>query len=265
VESIPSRVITSTGQLAPPPEPAPSRFFAPSATSPGLAPSVTGRPPRHGSALRFLSTSQRFPGTPGLRGLVSCRSRPWVLPSELCSSPGSRPSRGRQLPCSSPPPYLRCDARGTPPAFTDARALARWPDPTEARPSFQERCDPPRPRRLDPAHRGHPVPTASSASKPLPPRSRPIHRSGFPSRRRAMLSWALPLQSLPPTVPRALSPNGFSPAAGLAPAAMRRATPHRQVTSLRPHDRDDVVGARPAFDRGPERAASRRQPCLPRP
>jgi len=62
------------------------------------------RPPQFRS--QVFSTSQRFPGIPELRGLVSCRSRPRlrlsfrVFPSQRVA----HPSQGRWLPCGHPPP-----------------------------------------------------------------------------------------------------------------------------------------------------------------
>jgi hypothetical protein len=113
LESIPSRVFTSSRRSGRcPPDPASSRFCAPSTTSPGPAPSCSDP----SVSLRFrsqvFSTSQRFPGTSGLCGLVSCRCRPWGFPCGALLLAGiACSSRSRLLPCSSPPPYLRCDAR----------------------------------------------------------------------------------------------------------------------------------------------------------
>ena len=69
--------------------------------SPGSAPSAAVRPPPPRLRSRVFSTPQRFPGTPGLRGLVSCRSHPWG--SSLRSL---APRRGR-APLSGPLASLR--------------------------------------------------------------------------------------------------------------------------------------------------------------
>lgn len=93
--------------------------------SPGLAPSAAVRPPPPRLRSRAFSAPQRFPGTPGLRGLVSCRSHPWG--SSLRSL---APRRGR-APLSGPLASLRFStgrqfraarARPCAPGFTDAHA-----------------------------------------------------------------------------------------------------------------------------------------------
>jgi hypothetical protein len=58
--------------------------------TPGLAPCETDcpTPPRFRS--QAFSTSQRFPGTPELRGLVSCHNRSWDPPFRAFPSQGSR-------------------------------------------------------------------------------------------------------------------------------------------------------------------------------
>ena len=82
--------------------------------------------------LRFrsqvLSTSQRFPGRPEFRGLLSSRCRPWVSPFRVFPSQESRaPLEAALLPCGHPP------ACWTPPpgsftvGFPDAHAFARLP------------------------------------------------------------------------------------------------------------------------------------------
>lgn len=93
--------------------------------SPGPAPCAVVRPPPPRVRSRVFSTPQRFPGKPGLRGLVSCRSHPWG--SSLRSL---APRRGR-APLSGPLASLRFStgrqfrgARSRPcaPGFTDAHA-----------------------------------------------------------------------------------------------------------------------------------------------
>jgi len=87
--------------------------------------------------LRFrsqaFSTSQRFPGKPELRGLVSCRSHSWTL--LLQSFPLTRmahPSRGRWLPCGYPPACRDVAAALFAARFTDSRTLAQSPgSPTD--------------------------------------------------------------------------------------------------------------------------------------
>lgn len=124
------------------------------------------RPPRFRS--RVFSTPQRFPGTPGDRGLVSCRSRPWGSPFRaLLLVEVACASRRRLLPCSWSPSYLNGDARDLiPRAFTDARALARWPGSTRSSTAVSDAANRAFPDDLGPAHRDPLVPTASSASKP---------------------------------------------------------------------------------------------------
>jgi len=80
------------------------RFRVPSTTSLGLAPYEPECPHPARFRSQVFSTSQRFPSTPELCGLVACRCRPWD-PS-LQSFPLVRiacPSRGCLLPCSHPP------------------------------------------------------------------------------------------------------------------------------------------------------------------
>jgi len=62
---------------------------------PGLAPCAVVHPPPPRFRSQVFTTSQRFASTPGLRGLVSCRSHPWgSFPPELSSSSGSRTPLG---------------------------------------------------------------------------------------------------------------------------------------------------------------------------
>jgi hypothetical protein len=73
---------------------------------PRASPHATGRSAPIAVRSRVFSTPQRFASTPGLRGLVSCRSHPWG--SSLRSVP---PRRGR-VPLSGPP-LLPCGCRPT--------------------------------------------------------------------------------------------------------------------------------------------------------
>jgi hypothetical protein len=217
LESIPFRVFTSSrrpGRRAP--GPASSRFFAPSTTSPGLAPSAAVRPVPLRFRSQVFSTSQRFPGMSGLRGLVSCRCRPWGFPCGALLLAGiACSSRSRLLPCSSPPPYLRCDARD--------RVLRVSPPPARSRGGL----DPHRSsdtvsaiehRSLSLAARAasralaHGPDTASSLPwtsctgvtsfrrlrllRSFPPPASPCpRRAAFADAPRPVLPWALPLQS----------------------------------------------------------------------
>lgn len=182
MESIPCRVFTSSrrpGVLAP--GPAPSRFSAPSTTSPRRAPCATVRPGPSRFRSQAFSASQRFPGRSWLRGLVSCRCRPWGSPFRAFV-----PRRDRvRLSASLAPlqfstvvPEVQC-ARPRPPGFTDSHAhgAVAW-IPTRARTPFPPRGSPRSrvkacrgfPGTLGLAHRTHPVPAASSASKLCSPR-----------------------------------------------------------------------------------------------
>jgi hypothetical protein len=243
-------------------------------------------PPRVRS--QVFSTSQRFPGTSGLRGLVSCRCRPWGSPFRALLLAGiACASRRRLLPCSSPPPYLRCDARDlvlrVSPTPTPCDAVAWFP--AGARPPFPS-FSPSRCRALErPAP--HALAHGPSTTSPtiwthapesprsggfgcfeafLPPRVRahgaPLSRT---HRRRCSPglcpSRALIRSSLGPSH----DPADHSVRRGLVTAVAEGATPRRQVKP------DDLAAAAtssapdPQGDCGPVRAASRRQPCLPRP
>jgi len=173
--------------------PAPTRFLSP--------PLRRRHPdqPRHAAVrpvpLRFrsqaFSASQRFPGTSELRGLVSCRCRPWGSPFRALLLAGiACASRRRLLPCSSPPPYLRCDARDLVPRVSPTPALmTRWPGsppglgrrfwslpPSALTPEARELRALSRaglrdlPDDLDHEHRSHLVPATSAASKRSSPR-----------------------------------------------------------------------------------------------
>jgi hypothetical protein len=243
-------------------------------------------PPRFRS--QVFSTSQRFPGTSELGDLVSCRRRPWGSPFRALLLAGiACASRRRLLPCSSPPPYLRCDAQDRVPRVsptpTPCGAVA-WLPP-EARPSFPS-FSPSRRSALE--HQDRPL--SRTAPRRLPRRPGPhapeSPRSGgfgcfeafLPPRVRAhgaplsrthrgrcspglCLSRALFRSSLGPSH----DPADHSVRRGLVTAVAKGATPRRQVKP------DDLAAATtssapdPQGDCGPVRAASRRQPCLPRP
>jgi hypothetical protein len=106
LKPIPSRVFTSCRPTDPlGPVPTPTRFFAPSTTFPGLAPVAAGSSlSRRGSAPRFSQPLSGFLAHPGFAALFHAAAARGVLPSEPCSSPGSRAPLGvAVLPCSSPP------------------------------------------------------------------------------------------------------------------------------------------------------------------
>ena len=106
MKPIPSRVFTSCRPTVPlGPVPTPTRFFAPSTTFPGLAPVAAGSSlSRRGSAPRFSQPLSGFLAHPGFTALFHAAAARGVLPSEPCSSPGSRAPLGvAVLPCSSPP------------------------------------------------------------------------------------------------------------------------------------------------------------------
>jgi len=84
------------------------------------------RPPRLRS--QAFSTSQRFPSIPVLRGLVSCRSRSWDLPSEVSPrenrAPLSRPLAPLQSSTSAQRRAFRVLIAA---CFTDSHARAQLP------------------------------------------------------------------------------------------------------------------------------------------
>jgi hypothetical protein len=165
--------------------------------------------------LRFRShvftTPQRFPGKPGLRGLVSCRSRPWgspfralLLAGVACASrrrfapmqfSTGRPSQGSNKVFS-----LRVSPT---PAPHDAVA---W-FPTELGHRFHRACACAPigfPGALTlPAHLG--VATFRlRLLRSLDPPAKPHRRRRRSDVPRPLLSWASPLQSLSPIEPRGL-------------------------------------------------------------
>lgn len=163
-----------------------------------------------------FSPSQRFPGTSELCGLVSCRCRPWGSPFRALILAGiACASRRRMLPCSSPPPYLRCDACDLILRVSPTPALvARWPGHP---PELGHRFHRPAPHAL--AH--GPAATSPTSWIPRtgvtsfrwlrllrsfpPPASPRTGCTAFADTPRPMLSWVLPPQSLDPVEPRTLS------------------------------------------------------------
>jgi hypothetical protein len=163
---------------------------------------------------------------------------------------GSRPpSRARSAPLQSSTavPEVRC-ARSRPPGFTDSRADARWPgSPPELGRRFHRDRSRDFPDALDPTQRAHPVPAASSASKPSSPCESVPTRPRFRDASRPVLSWALPLQSVAPLEPRVLScPGGPFRPPRASTATTRVAIPPPPGEAARPRGRDDLVGVRPA-------------------
>jgi hypothetical protein len=217
LESFPYRVVTSfrrSGRLAP--DPASSRFSAPSTTSPGLAPIAAVRPDPLRFRSQVFSTSQRFPGMSELRGLVSCRCRPWGSPFRAFILAGiACASRRRMLPCSSPPPYLRCDAQDLVLRASPTPALvARWPGfPPELGHRFRRPAS--HVLTCGPATTSPTSWTSCTGVTPFrwlrllrsfsPPASPCARRTAFADPPWPMLSWVLPLQSFDPVEPRTLS------------------------------------------------------------
>jgi len=119
---------------------------------------------------------------------------------------GRCPSRDRQLPCSSPPPYLRCDTPGRILRVSPTPAPSRGGlDPPGAPTPFPPLASQRLPRRLEPCAPCSPRSGDFGCFEALlPPRGRCSRHDGLPSRRGSLLSWVLPLQSLSPVEPRAL-------------------------------------------------------------
>jgi hypothetical protein len=213
--------------------------------------------------LRFrsqvLSTSQRFPGRSGLGGLVSCRRRPWGSPFRALLLAGiACASRRRLLPCSSPPPYLRCDTRDrilrVSPTPTPCGAVAwiptgaRTPFPSRGHARSRARACRDFPGTLGLTHRTHLVPATSSASKLCSPRESVLGARRFRGHAPAValmglrLSRALIRSSLGPLH----DPVDRSVHRGLVSAGAKGATLRHQVKPGRPHGHHDLVGGRSA-------------------
>lgn len=170
-----------------------------------------------------------------------------VLPSERCSSPGSRTSlEARLLPCSSPPQYLRRDARGLIlRVCADSHAFAwfAWLCPELGR-RFRHALARP-PRRPGPRSPGPPRSCGFVYFEALiPPRIR-AHDRRLPVDREPMLSWgsAPPEPSSVQSLGPSHDPTSLSARRGASAAPSRGATSRRWVKTLRPHGRVVLVGA----------------------
>jgi len=158
--------------------------------------------PHRGAALRLSQPLSGLPAHPGFAALSHAAAVPGVLPSERYSSLGSRAPLGAAvLPCGSPSQYLRCDARGlvlrVSPHSPGLR-LARLGSPRSSD-AVSVELAPDFPDDLDPAHRDHPVPAPSSASKPSSPRESVLTIAGCPATASRCSPGLPPLQSLRPT------------------------------------------------------------------
>lgn len=168
------------------------RFRVPSTTSLGLAPCEPGCPDPARLRSQAFATSQRFPSTPELCGLVSCRCRPWD-PSLQSFPPGEDrlPLSGLHAPLQSSTGVQRRVARGrSPPGFSDSRARTQLPGSPEG--YGLPFCRPVAcvPVVLGIARRTRLVPPASPASKLYSPRRVVPGIIEFPRRHRSLLSWA---------------------------------------------------------------------------
>ena len=230
-----------------------------------------GHPPPPRCRSQAFSASQRFASTPGLRGLVSCRSRPWGSPFRaLLLARVAHPSRGRSAPLrfSVAVPEVRC-SRPRPPGFT---ALTR-PAPGSPRlpPELGRRFRRARarlPRRPGPRSPGPPRSCGFVRFEAFDPSANPRSRPPVARRPRAdALLGFRPSRAFVRPEPRALAyPTDRSVRRGASVAQTRGATSRLQVRPLRPRGRVDLVGAGCVRSyRTSTRAASRRQPCLPRP
>lgn len=105
------------------------RFRVPSTTSLGLAPCEPECPNPARFRSQVFSTSQRFPSTPELCGLVACRCRPWDPSLQSFPLGEDRlPLSGLPAPLQSSTGVLRRAARRrSPPGFPDSHALAQLP------------------------------------------------------------------------------------------------------------------------------------------
>lgn len=230
-----------------------------------------GRPPPPRCRSQAFSASQRFASTPGLRGLVSCRSRPWGSPFRaLLLARVARPSRGRSAPLrfSVAVPEVRC-SRPRPPGFT---ALTR-PSPGSPRlpPELGRRFRRARarlPRRPGPRSPGPPRSCGFVRFEAFLPARVRAHDRRLPDDREPLLSWAFapPEPSSDLSLGPSAYPTDHSVRRGASVAQTRGATSRLQVRPLRPRGRVVLVGAGCVRSyRTSTRAASRRQPCLPRP
>jgi hypothetical protein len=185
------------------PGPAPTRFRAPSTASLRLAPCTTGSSTPAAVPLSgFHSLPAVCQHTRASRPCFMPQTVRGVLPSERCSSLGSRAPLGAALlPCGSSSQYLRCDARGL-----VLQVSPDWPrlhvvrlgSPWSSR-AVSGRPKPVFPDALGPAHRDHPVPAPTSASKPSSPRESVLTTAGCPTTTSRCSPGFPPLQSLEPT------------------------------------------------------------------
>jgi hypothetical protein len=161
------------------------RFLVPPTASLGLAPAEAARHFRSWLRSQAFSTSQRFPGRPKLRGLVSCRNRSWD------SSLQSLPLTGDRLPLSRQPGSL---------AVIHRRAGRTTLDLVTAGflrlPRFHAvACSPPPAMGSLFTHRGTlPGPPGSRAVEPPVPPASPASKLHSPLRVRSRLGWVSPHQ-----------------------------------------------------------------------
>jgi len=102
---------------------------------------------------------------------------------------GRCPSRDRQLPCSSPPPYLRCDTPGRILRVSPTPAPSRGGlDPPGAPTPFPPLASQRLPRRLEPCAPCSPVPVTSAASKRFSPHEAVAHGTTVSHRAEARCS-----------------------------------------------------------------------------
>lgn len=221
---------------------------------------------------QVISTSQRLPSSPALRGLVSCHSRSWASCSlqRFPLAEIAHPSRGRLLPCSSPLP-LRDALPGalSPPVSptpTLSHAAPGSPGDYE-RPFGSPAGELPGlsgPRTAEPSLHGSFV--YFEAFFLLRIRSR---RPGLPRLRRSILSWASrPSRAFSSLASDPRPAQALEPAHGFGsvdsnPRLEGPRDPSSQVRPARHHERrDDLVGETWPPSR-PARTASRRPILLP--
>ena len=147
---------------------------------------------RRGAALRLFQPLSGLPAHPSFAALFHAADRPWGSPFRalLLARIADR-SRGPLLPCSSPPWYLRCDARGLilrVRADSHAFAWFAWPSPELGRRFHRALAR--LPRRPGPRSPGPPRSRGFVCFEALiPSRIRTPDRR-LPDDREPMLSWA---------------------------------------------------------------------------
>jgi hypothetical protein len=200
LELPPSRVFASSRLPAPRRRFDSQRSRVPSTTSLGLAPCEPECPDPARFRSQVFSTSQRFPSTPELCGLVACRCRPWDPSLQSFPLGEDRlPLSGLPAPLQSSTSVLRRAARRrSPPGFPDSYARAQLPgSPRDYGLPFRG------PRS---ASWSSWAPLSGTASfrqlhllRSFPPLAESVHGPiGLPRRHRSLLSWALlPLRSFP--------------------------------------------------------------------